>query len=57
VRKEGDPLKIVVLKGLSCGLSQSAMAAVAGWKLKPATTADGTPMAVWQQIEVTFQLY
>jgi TonB family protein len=57
VSKDGDPMEIEVVNGLPCGLNQAAIDAVEEWRLKPATTADGTPIAVWQEIGVTFQLY
>jgi TonB family protein len=55
--RNGRALKILVLKGLPCGLSKSAIQAVEQWKLKPATMPDGQPVEVWQELEVTFQLY
>jgi TonB family protein len=55
--KEGEALKITVLDGLPCGLNQKAVEAVANWRLHPAKSPDGTPVAVWQIVEVTFQLY
>jgi TonB family protein len=57
VSKDGDPLKIVLIDGLPCGLNRSAMEAVAKWKLHPAKASDGTPIEVWQVVEITHQLY
>lgn len=57
VSKDGDPLKLIVLQGLPCGLTQAALETVAEWKLKPAKGPDGAPVEVWQELEVTFQLY
>jgi TonB family protein len=57
VSKDGDPLKLIVLQGLPCGLTQAALETVARWRLKPAKAPDDTPIAVWQELEVTFQLY
>jgi hypothetical protein len=55
--KEGEALKITVLDGLPCGMNQKAVETVANWRLHPAKASDGTPVAVWQEVEVTFQLY
>jgi outer membrane biosynthesis protein TonB len=55
--KEGEALKITVLDGLPCGLNQKAVETVANWQLHPAKAPDGTPVAVWENVEVTFQLY
>jgi TonB family protein len=57
IGKDGDPMEIEVVSGLPCGLNHAAIDAVKEWRLRPATIADGTPIAVWQEIEVTFQLY
>ena len=57
IGKDGGPMEMEVVSGLPCGLNHAAIDAVKEWRLKPATTADGTPIAVWQEIEVTFQLY
>ena len=57
VSKDGDPLKIVLVDGLPCGLNRSAVDAVAKWKLHPAEASDGTPIEVWQEAEITHQLY
>jgi hypothetical protein len=55
--KEGEALKITVLDGLPCGMNQKAVETVANWQLHPAKAPDGTPVAVWQEVELTFQLY
>jgi Gram-negative bacterial TonB protein C-terminal len=55
--RDGDPLKLVVLQGLPCGLNQAAMKSVATWQLTPAKAAYGTPVEIWQEVELTFQLF
>jgi TonB family protein len=55
--KQGEALKITVLDGLPCGMNQKAVETVANWQLHPAKAPDGTPVAVWQEVEITFQLY
>jgi hypothetical protein len=55
--KQGEALKITVLDGLPCGLNEKAVETVANWQLHPAKAPDGTPVAVWQEVELTFQLY
>ena len=57
VSKEGEPLKIVLVDGLPCGMSRRAMEAVARWRLHPAKDSNGAPIEVWQTVEVTSQLY
>jgi len=57
IDSKGRPAKIIVLKGLPCGLNERAVQTVAGWKLSPATGPDGKPVVVWQDAEVTFQLF
>jgi hypothetical protein len=55
--REGDPLEVVVVEGLPCGLNQAALDAVSRWKVHPAMTPDGKPVEMWQDLEITFQLY
>jgi len=57
VSKHGDPLKIVVLQGLLCGLNRKALETVRTWRLNPAKTSDGSPIEVWRKLEITLQLY
>jgi hypothetical protein len=57
VSKHGDPLKIVVVQGLPCGLNRAALETVGRWSLNPAKSSDGNPVEVWQQLEITLQLY
>jgi TonB family protein len=57
VSKDGQPLKIVLVDGLPCGMNRRAMEAVARWTLHPARDSRGTPLEVWQEADITFQLY
>jgi TonB family protein len=57
VSQDGDPLKINLIDGLPCGLNRSAIQAVANWKLHPAKASDGTPIEVWQEVDITLQPY
>lgn len=57
ISADGFPAKITVVRGLPCGLNQSAIKAVQQWRFKPAAGADGKPVEVLQQAEVTFHLY
>jgi TonB family protein len=57
VDSEGLPARIVVVKGLPCGLNDKAIETAAKWKLSPAIGPDGKPTAVWQEAEVAFQLF
>jgi TonB family protein len=52
----GRPAEIVVLKGLPCGLNERAVETVEIWRLDPAKGPDGKPVAVWQNVEMSFQL-
>ena len=52
----GKPAEIVVLRGLPCGLNERAVETVAGWRLEPAKGPDGKPAAVWQNVQMSFQL-
>lgn len=54
---DGRPARIIILKGLPCGLNQKTIETVARWKLAPAKGPDGEPLAVWQDAEVTFQAF
>jgi TonB family protein len=57
VGTDGQAHNIHVLRGISDGLTESAIETVQSWKFKPATGPDGVPVAVRQTIEVTFHLY
>lgn len=54
---DGRVSDLRVVKGLSDGLSQASLEAVRGWQFKPATDANGTPVAVRNIIEVVFHLF
>jgi TonB family protein len=51
----GAPTQIAVLRPLGMGLDEQAVEAVSQWKFAPGTK-NGTPVAVFSQIEVTFNL-
>jgi TonB family protein len=57
ITPEGRAVNIEVTRTLGFGLDQTAVAAVAKWKFKPARDPDGDPVSVKQTIEVTFHLY
>jgi TonB family protein len=52
----GQPAEIVVSKGLPCGLTERAVETVATWRFAPAKGPDGKPAAVWQNVQMSFQL-
>ena len=56
VGTDGRAHDIRVVKGISDGLTESAIEAVRSWRFKPATGPDGALAAVRQNIEVTFHL-
>jgi TonB family protein len=56
VLPDGSVTHITVLKGPGSGLEDNAIDAVRGWKMKPATTKDGTPVAARVNVEVSFHL-
>jgi TonB family protein len=57
VSAKGEPLKIHPLKLLGYGLDERAFYTLKTWHFQPATSPDGTPVAVIVPIEVTFRLY
>ena len=57
VGTDGQAHNIHVVKGISDGLTESAIETVRSWRFKPATGPDGVPVAMRQTIEVTFHLY
>ncbi len=57
VKEDGRAYDIAVLKGLPYGLTKQGIEAVTQWTFRPASTAEGAPMAVQQTIEVSFHLY
>jgi len=54
VDKEGNPMDIVVVRGLPHGVSEGGIAALKQWKLKPATL-DGKPVATYYEVAFVFQ--
>jgi TonB family protein len=57
VDTDGRAEGIKVLRALPYGLTENAVTAVRGWRLKPALGPDGKPIDVRQIIEVTFYLH
>jgi len=57
VGKDGKAHEISVTRGLPNGLTKQALEAVSHWTFRPASDAEGTPVAVRQVIEVSFHLY
>jgi len=57
VGRDGKAHEISVTRGLPNGLTKQALEAVSQWTFRPASDAEGTPMAVRQVIEVSFHLY
>lgn len=51
----GNVQDVTVLKGLSLGLTESAMETVRQWRFKPATM-NGEPVAVYYNLIVTFSV-
>ena len=56
IDKEGNVTSVKLLKGLPMGLDTAALDAIKRWKFKPATLADGRPVAVYYTLTVNFQL-
>ncbi len=56
VTADGRPINISIVKGAGMGLDENALAAVKGWRFKPAVGPGGKPVAVQVDIEVTFRL-
>lgn len=56
IDKDGNVTSVKLLKGLPMGLDQAALDAIKQWKFKPATLADGRPVAVYYTLTVNFQL-
>lgn len=52
---DGNVLEVKVLKGMSFGLTESAVAAVQQWRFEPATL-NGQPVAVYYNLTVNFAL-
>jgi TonB family protein len=55
ISEKGMPEILGVVRGLDAGLDRKAVAAVSGWRFKPAILA-GQPVAVMINVEVTFRL-
>ena len=55
ISERGAVSEIEVLKGLSHGLTEAAIASVEQWRYQPATL-DGKPVAVYYNVTVSFQL-
>lgn len=56
VTTDGTTKDIHVIKGLGAGLDEKAVEAVRQWRLRPATTPEGRPVAVRQIILISFHL-
>lgn len=54
---DGSLTRLVLLKGLPCGLTDRAFEAAETWTFEPAKKPDGTPVAADISLEVTFRLY
>jgi hypothetical protein len=54
---DGSLTKLVLLKGLPCGLTDRAFEAAATWTFEPGRKSDGTPVATDVPLEVIFRLY
>ena len=54
VAENGVPVEIQVVKSVAGGLTESAVAAVRGWRFEPATRG-GTPVRGWTTIPIPFQ--
>lgn len=57
VDEDGHVKDITVKKGLPYGVTEHAIAAVQGWRFKPATGPDGKRTAVRTIVEITFHLH
>jgi TonB family protein len=55
VTREGRPERIKIIKSPSPALADSAVRTVQSWRFKPAIGFDGSPLAVFTPIEVTFR--
>ena len=56
VTAEGRAANIHVKRSLGYGLDEQAIEAVGNWRFKPAVNAEGKPVPVWTDIEVTFRI-
>ncbi len=57
VDEDGKPQHLRVLKGLGLGLDEKAIEAVRQYRFKPATEADGQPVAKPLTVDVNFQIF
>jgi TonB family protein len=58
LKKDGRPENISVIRGLGYGLDEEAINVVKNkWRFDPAKLADGTPVDVQINVEVSFRLY
>jgi TonB family protein len=57
IDEKGQAKDISVKIPMPYGLTEQAVKAIQEWRLKPATDPDGKPVAVRQEVEVTFELY
>ncbi len=55
IDREGNVVKVRLLKGLPYGLSKQAVESIKGWKFKPATFR-GRPVALYYNLTVNFRL-
>ena len=53
IDESGNVTRIKVLKGLTMGLTESAVETAKQWKYKPATR-EGVPVAVYLNVVVSF---
>ena len=57
VDRNGRPKDIRVVKGVGLGLDEKAVEAVRQYRFKPATEADGQPVAMPLTIDVNFRTF
>lgn len=57
ITADGHADDIVALRALPYELTESAIETMKSWRLKPAQSSDGTPVAVRQRVEITFHMY
>jgi TonB family protein len=57
VTAEGRASDITVTKSLEPSLDQQAVTTVGTWIFEPAKDASGAPVAVHQNIEISFHMY
>ena len=57
VDRDGKPKNVHVVKGVGLGLDEKAVEAVRQYRFKPATEANGQPVAMPLTIDVNFQIF